>query len=39
MPNVPTLTKPLLKPTATIHVGNKLSLIERKVFNALIWHS
>jgi hypothetical protein len=29
----------LLKPTATIHVGNRLSLIERKVFNAIIWHS
>ncbi|NCC40437.1 MAG: RepB family plasmid replication initiator protein [Gammaproteobacteria bacterium] len=29
----------LLKPTATIHVGNRLSLIERKIFNALIWHS
>ncbi len=28
-----------MKPTATIHVGTKLSLIERKVFNALIWHS
>ncbi|MEA3642270.1 MAG: replication initiation protein [Lamprobacter sp.] len=28
----------LLKPTATVHVGNRLSLIERKVFNALIWH-
>ena len=33
------LTEPLFKPTATIHVGNRLSLIERKVFNALIWHS
>ena len=32
-------TEQLLKPTATIHVGNKLSLIERKVFNAVIWHS
>ena len=31
--------KQLLKPTATIHVGNRLSLIERKVFNAIIWHS
>lgn len=30
---------PLLKPTATIHVGNKLSFIERKLFNAIIWHS
>ena len=29
----------LLKPTATIHVGNRLSLIERKVFNAIIWHA
>jgi hypothetical protein len=29
----------LLKPTAAIHVGNRLSLIERKVFNAIIWHS
>jgi hypothetical protein len=29
----------ILKPTATIHVGNRLSLIERKVFNALIWHA
>jgi hypothetical protein len=29
----------ILKPTATIHVGNRLSLIERKVFNALIWHT
>ncbi|MBK1620710.1 replication initiation protein [Lamprobacter modestohalophilus] len=28
----------LLKPTATVHVGNRLSLIERKVFNALLWH-
>ncbi len=28
----------LLKPTATIHVGNRLSLIERKIFNAIIWH-
>jgi len=34
-----TVTEQLLKPTATIHVGNKLSLIERKVFNAIIWHS
>ncbi len=33
------LTEQLLKPTATIHLGNKLSLIERKVFNAIIWHS
>lgn len=33
------LTDQLLKPTATIHVGNRLSLIERKVFNAIIWHS
>ncbi len=29
----------LLKPTATIHVGNKLSLIERRIFNTIIWHS
>lgn len=29
----------LLKPTATIHVGNPLTLIERKLFNAIIWHS
>jgi hypothetical protein len=29
----------ILKPTATIHVGSPLSLIERKLFNALIWHS
>jgi len=29
----------IFKPTATIHVGNKLSLIERKVFNTIIWHS
>ncbi len=33
------LAEQLLKPTATIHVGNRLSLIERKVFNAIIWHS
>ena len=39
MPDLTTLTDQLLKPTATIHVGNKLSLIERKVFNAIIWHS
>ena len=32
-------TEQILKPTATIHVGTKLSLIERKVFNTLIWHS
>lgn len=31
--------KQLLKPTATIHVGNRLSLIERKLFNALVWHT
>ena len=29
----------LHKPTATIHVGNTLSLIERKLFNVLAWHS
>jgi hypothetical protein len=39
MPDLTTLTEQLLKPTATIHVGSKLSLIERKVFNAIIWHS
>jgi len=33
-----TAEEQLLKPTATVHVGNRLSLIERKVFNALIWH-
>jgi len=33
------LAEHVLKPTATIHVGNKLSLIERKIFNAIIWHS
>jgi len=31
-----TVTEQLLKPTATIHVCNKLSLIERKVFNAMV---
>jgi len=39
MPDLAPLTEQLLKPTATIHVGNKLSLIERKLFNAIIWHS
>jgi hypothetical protein len=39
MHNLTTVAEQLLKPTATIHVGNKLSLIERKVFNAIIWHS
>jgi hypothetical protein len=39
MADLTTHTEQLLKPTATIHVGNKLSLIERKVFNAIIWHS
>lgn len=39
MPDLKTATEQLLKPTATIHVGNKLSLIERRVFNAVIWHS
>ncbi len=39
MSDFTTITEQLLKPTATIHVGNKLSLIERKVFNAIIWHS
>lgn len=39
MRDLATNTEQLLKPTATIHVGNRLSLIERKVFNAIIWHS
>ncbi len=39
MHDQPTTPNALLKPTATIHLGNKLSLIERKVFNAIIWHS
>jgi hypothetical protein len=39
MRDLTTITEQLLKPTATIHVGNRLSLIERKVFNAIIWHS
>lgn len=39
MHHLPVVAEELLKPTATIHVGNKLSLIERKVFNAIIWHS
>ena len=39
MSDITSLTEQLLKPTATIHVGNRLSLIERKVFNAIIWHS
>lgn len=39
MYDLTSVTEQLLKPTATIHVGNKLSLIERKVFNAIIWHS
>ena len=38
-PLAETKIEQILKPTATIHVGTKLSLIERKVFNALIWHS
>jgi len=28
-----------MKPTATIHIGNNLTFIERKLFNLLIWHS
>lgn len=39
MREIGTKTEQLLKPTATIHVGNRLSLIERKLFNAIIWHS
>lgn len=39
MRDLTAVTEPLLKPTATIHVGNKLSFIERKMFNAIIWHS
>ncbi|MGV0952099.1 MAG: replication initiation protein [Azonexus sp.] len=39
MREIGTKTEQLLKPTATIHVGNRLSLIERKIFNAIIWHS
>jgi hypothetical protein len=39
MHDQPSPQNALLKPTATIHLGNKLSLIERKVFNAIIWHS
>jgi hypothetical protein len=39
MRDLTTIPEQLLKPTATIHVGNRLSLIERKVFNAIIWHS
>jgi hypothetical protein len=39
MQDLTSLTEQLLKPTATIHVGNRLSLVERKVFNAIIWHS
>jgi hypothetical protein len=39
MREIATNIEQLLKPTATIHVGNRLSLIERKVFNAIIWHS
>jgi hypothetical protein len=29
----------LLKPTATIHIANRFSLVERKVLNSLIWNS
>lgn len=39
MPDLAPRTEQLLKPTATIHVGNKLSLIERKLLNAIIWHT
>jgi len=28
-----------MKPTATIHIGNNLTFIERKLFNLLVWHS
>lgn len=34
------MDNPILhKPTATIHVGNTLSLLERKIFNVLAWNS
>jgi hypothetical protein len=39
MPDLSATSEEILKPTATIHVGNRLSLIERKVFNTIIWHS
>lgn len=39
MHDLTTATEQILKPTATIHVGSRLSFIERKIFNAVIWHS
>lgn len=29
----------LFKPTGTVHIANSFSLIERKLLNAIIWHS
>ena len=32
-------TRDLLKPTGTVQIGNKFSLIERKLLNTIIWNS
>ena len=29
----------ILKPTGTVHIANRLNLVERKLLNGLIWHA